>query len=82
MDLLKRIKLNLLWRREFARISGELDCYAEHELRADLNLNRSDIPAIAAQGADDHIAAHLRTHPSDRGLEDWDRLGYGRGFAF
>ena len=34
MDLLKRIKLNLLWRREFARISGELDCYAEHELRA------------------------------------------------
>ena len=81
MDLLKRIKLHLLWRREFARISGELDCYSQNELRSDLGLNRSDIPDVAARGADEHVVAYLRAHPDYLGLQGWERLGHGRGFA-
>lgn len=81
MDLLKRIKLHLLWRREFARISGELSYYSQNELRCDLGMSRSDIPDIAARGADDHIAAYLRAHPDYHGLQGWEHLSYGRGFA-
>src|SRR3954452_7269970 len=49
MNLLKHIGHALLRRRECRRVRAELETYSERELSADLRLNRSDIPALAAQ---------------------------------
>ena len=49
MNLLKRIGHALLRRRECRRVRAELETYSERELNADLRLNRSDIPALAAE---------------------------------
>lgn len=66
MNLFKRIKLHLLWRREAARIRNELAAYTEREMRQDLGLNPSDIPDVAAQGADAFVASYVRQHPEYR----------------
>lgn len=71
MDLVKHMQLWLIWRREFARIRAELGWYSERELTADLRLNRSDIPAIAREAADQSLAAFVRSHPDYR--RAWDR---------
>src|SRR5687768_1509081 len=60
-SLPERIKLALLWRREFRKVRDELGCYSRHELMADLRLIRSEIPAIAAEAADERVAA-FRQH--------------------
>jgi hypothetical protein len=49
MNLSKRIGLALLRRRECRRVRAELETYPERELNADLRLNRSDIPDLAAE---------------------------------
>ena len=49
MNLSQRIGLALLRRRECRRVRAELETYSERELNADLRLNRSDIPDLAAQ---------------------------------
>jgi len=48
MNLLKHVGLALLRRRECRRVRAELETYSERELSADLRLNRSDIPDVAA----------------------------------
>lgn len=53
----ERIGLALLWRREFCRVRVELGCYSERELTADLRLSPSEVPAIAAEAADQRVAA-------------------------
>jgi hypothetical protein len=42
--------LRLAWlrRREYLRVRAELETYSARELAADLRLNRSDIPELAA----------------------------------
>jgi hypothetical protein len=55
--LAERIGLALLWRREFRRVRDELGCYSERELTADLRLSPSEVPAIAAEAADQRVAA-------------------------
>ena len=64
MNLLHHLKLALIWRREFRKVSAELESYSERELMADLQLNRSAIPAIAAEAADQRVAALVRSHPA------------------
>ena len=49
MNLLKHIEHALLRQRECRRVRAELETYSERELNADLRLNRSDIPALAAE---------------------------------
>jgi len=49
MNLSQRIGLALLRRRECRRVRAELETYSERELSADLRLNRSDIPDLAAR---------------------------------
>ena len=49
MNLLERIEHALLRRRECRRVRAELETYSERELNADLRLNRSDIPDLAAE---------------------------------
>ena len=51
MNLLRRIELYRLWRREYARVHAELGSFSQRELQSDLFLNRSDIPDVAAQAA-------------------------------
>jgi uncharacterized protein YjiS (DUF1127 family) len=67
MNPLGYIKLALLWRREYRKARAELESASERELSADLRLNRSDIPDVAAEVADGRLAAVLR-----------DRLGHRR----
>ena len=51
MNLLKRIEHALLRQRECRRVRAELETYSERELNADLRLNRSGIPDLAAQAS-------------------------------
>jgi hypothetical protein len=60
MDLLNYLKLALIRRRAFLKASAELESYSERELMADLRLNRSAIPAIAAEAADQRVAAFVQ----------------------
>ena len=74
MTLFQRIELARLWRREYRRVRGELETHTQRELSTDLGLNRSDIPDIAAEAADQKVAAFVRSHPG------YDRRPRG-GFA-
>ena len=49
MNLLKHIEHALRRQRECRRVRAELETYSERELSADLRLDRSDIPDLAAQ---------------------------------
>ena len=49
MNFLKHIEHVLLRQRECRRVRAELETYSERELNADLRLNRSDIPDLAAE---------------------------------
>ncbi len=78
MDLIKRLNLGLVWQREFRKMRGELASYSARGLEADLRLNHSDIPGVAAEAADERVAAFVRDNPSYRGA--W--AGRGRGTVF
>jgi hypothetical protein len=66
MNPIKHLKLALLRRRAFRRVRAELENYSERELMADLRLNRSAIPDLAAEAADQQLAAFVRSHPEYR----------------
>ena len=55
-DLVRRIERQRLWRAQFERTRQELEAYSDDELVADLRLNRSDIPQVAAEAADRWLA--------------------------
>lgn len=67
MNLFRRLTLALAWHREFNRVRAELECHSQLEISGDLRLNRSDIPDIAAQAADEHVAALGRQASMPRG---------------
>jgi hypothetical protein len=71
VEFFKRIELELIWRREFARVRAELTSYSERQISADLRMNGSDIPGIAREAADQHLATFVRSRPSYRGA--WER---------
>lgn len=75
MDLLKRVELARKWRRAYRRVHAELDAYSDRELLADLRLTRSEIPDIAAEAADQEVAAFVRAHPEYRRAWGWRRPG-------
>ena len=79
MNLLHHLKLALLRRRAFRKVSAELESHAERELMADLRLNRSAIPAIAADAADQRVAALVRSHPECRRAWEWHGRQAGAG---
>jgi hypothetical protein len=58
--LAERNGLALLRRREFRSVRAELGCYSERELTADLRLSPSEVPALAAEAADEYVAASGR----------------------
>src|SRR5687768_2127656 len=51
----QRLELARRRRREFRKVRAELESYSERELMSDLRLTRSDIPAIAAQAAEERV---------------------------
>ena|SRR5687767_6373502 len=51
----KRLELARRRRREFRKVRAELESYSERELMSDLRLKRSDIPALAAQAAEERV---------------------------
>jgi hypothetical protein len=71
MNLLNHLKLALIRRREFLKVRAELESYSERELMADLRLNRSAIPAVAAEAADQRVAALVQSHPEYRRAWEW-----------
>jgi hypothetical protein len=80
MDLLNYLKLALIRRRAFLKASAELESYSERELMADLRLNRSAIPAIAAEAADQRVTAFVRSHPEYRRAWEWHGRQAGAGY--
>ena len=66
MNLLRSIELALLRQREYRKARAELETYSERELNSDLRLNRSDVPEIAAEAADERVAAFVQAHPEYR----------------
>lgn len=60
-DLVRRIERQRMWRAQFERTKKELEAYSDDELVADLRLNRSDIPQVAAEAADRWLAELERT---------------------
>jgi hypothetical protein len=81
MNLLNHLKLALIRHRAFRKVSAELESYSERELMADLRLNRSAIPAIAAEAADQRVAALVRSHPEYRRAWEWHSRQAGAGYA-
>lgn len=75
MNIFKRIELALRWRAAYSRALGELATYSEHELSSDLRLMASDLPGIAAEAADQKVAAYVSTHPAYRAA--WTPMGAG-----
>jgi hypothetical protein len=71
MNPLRHLQLAILWRRAFNRVRTEFSSYSERELAADLRLSASDVPAIAAEAADQEVAAFVRSHPAYRGVPVW-----------
>ena len=67
----QRIALARLWRREFRKARAELESYSERELESDLRINRSNIPEIAAEAAEQSVGAFLRSHPEYRKARGW-----------
>ena len=64
LNLIDRFKIALAWRREYLRVYAELDSYTQREMKADLGLNRSDIPTIAAMAADQYVTRFVRPQPA------------------
>lgn len=56
-DVVRRIERQRIWRARFEHTRKELEAYSDDELVAELRLNRSDIPRIAAAAADRWLAA-------------------------
>jgi hypothetical protein len=80
MNLLNHLKLALIRHRAFRKVSAELESYSERELMADLRLNRSAIPAIAAEAADQRVAAFVQSHPECRRAWEWHGRQAGAGY--
>jgi uncharacterized protein YjiS (DUF1127 family) len=64
LNIIDRIKISLAWHRQYRRVYAELDSYTQREMKADLGLNRSDIPEIAAMAADQYIDQFVRPQPA------------------
>lgn len=75
-DALNRFKLARIWQREFDRVRRELASYSRRELHSDLKLFPSEIPTVAAAGADQRIASFVRDHPEYRGA--WEARSHAR----
>jgi hypothetical protein len=71
MDLLKRIQLAWLRRREFLKAQAELESHSQRELATDLRMNWSDIPDLAAKMAQERVDAFVRSHPKYRRAWRW-----------
>ncbi len=71
MNPLHHLKLALVWRREYRRVLAELATYSDRELATDLRLHASDTPGIAAEAADQRVAAFVRNNPIYRGALAW-----------
>ncbi len=67
----QRIALARLWRREFRKARTELESYSERELESDLRINLSDIPEIAAEAAEQSVAAFVRSHSDYGKVRGW-----------
>ncbi len=65
-ELGRRLNLELVWWRAYRRVRAELSAYSDQELMADLRLTRSDIDGIAAEGAEEQVAAFVAAHPAYR----------------
>lgn len=73
----QRAALAWMWHREFHKVRAELESYSERELTADLQLNRSGIPGIAADAADERVAAFVQARPDYRSAWGWGRHSGG-----
>ena len=60
------VRLELVWRRAYAQARTELMSYSDREMQADLLRSRSEIDEIAAEAADDRLAAYVAADPSLR----------------
>ena len=65
-DLGRSLKLRLLWRSAFRQARAELRAYSPRELMADLRLSPSNIDDLAAEAADDKVAAFVAANPAYR----------------
>lgn len=62
----RRVRLELVWRRAHRRMRAELATYSDRELMTDLRLTRSEIDGVAAEGADERVAAFIADNPGFR----------------
>lgn len=81
MNLLHHLKLASIWRREYRRVLAEFASYSDRELSADLRLHLSDTPGIAAEAADQHVAAFVRDNPAYRDALAWRTGQVATGWA-
>ena len=63
----RRARVELVWRRAYRQTRTELESYSDREFEADLRRSRSDIGEIAAEAADELVAAYIAAEPSLRG---------------
>ena len=63
MALGRWVRLELVWRRAYAQARTELMSYSDREMQADLLRSRSEIGEIAAEAADDRLAAFVAADP-------------------
>jgi uncharacterized protein YjiS (DUF1127 family) len=78
-NLINHLKIHLAWHREYRRIYAELDSYTQREMKADLGLNRSEIPELAAMAADQHVNRFVRPQFSSHQtwqIQDYRRLAH------
>ncbi len=54
-NLISRLRLAWLYRREYNRVLGELESYRNDELH-DLHLDRADFPRVAEEAAEAYVA--------------------------
>ncbi|MFL5335524.1 MAG: hypothetical protein ACJ8H8_20645 [Geminicoccaceae bacterium] len=65
-DLGRGVHLRRFWRRAFRQVRAELRSYSPRELMADLRLSPAEIDDIAAEGADQRVAAFVAANPAFR----------------
>jgi hypothetical protein len=77
MNIVRRIELAIRWQLADRQALAELETYTERQLSCDLKLMRSDLPGIAAEEADERIAAYVSNRPGY--LAAWN--GASAGFS-
>ena len=63
--LLGQLNLAIQYRREYARVLGELESYRSNELH-DLRLDRADFHHVAQKAAEEHVARLAQARPAYR----------------